>query len=83
MLMQRLTVRGFIVTDETELFEPGAAYLAGLLAEGRLRHDETIIDGFEHALDALHGMFSGANTGKLMVKVAESSGRSPETGVFA
>jgi NADPH-dependent curcumin reductase CurA len=83
ILMQRLTVRGFIVSDEIELFAPGAEYLAGLLAEGRLRHDETIIEGFEHALDALHDMFSGANTGKLMVKVAEPSGRSPEPGVFA
>lgn len=73
ILMQRLTVKGFIVSDETELFADGADYLAGLYAAGQLRHDETVIDGFENALDALHGMFQGINTGKLLVKVAEPS----------
>lgn len=71
ILMQRLTVRGFIVSDEIELFGPGLEYLAGLHAEGKLRHEETIVDGFENALDALAGMFDGVNTGKLLVKVAE------------
>jgi NADPH-dependent curcumin reductase CurA len=71
ILMQRLTVKGFIVSDETELFGPGAEYLSGLFAAGQLRHDETIVDGFENALDALHGMFTGSNTGKLLVKVAD------------
>jgi NADPH-dependent curcumin reductase CurA len=75
ILMQRLTVRGFIVSDETELFAPGAEYLSGLLAAGQLRHDETIVDGFENALDALHGMFTGSNTGKLLVKVADRQAR--------
>jgi NADPH2:quinone reductase len=73
ILMQRLTIRGFIVTDELELLSPGSEYLAGLLAEGKLQYDETIIDGFENALDALAGMFDGANTGKLLIKVAEPS----------
>ncbi|HTX08729.1 MAG TPA: NADP-dependent oxidoreductase [Solirubrobacteraceae bacterium] len=73
ILMQRLTVRGFIVSDEVELFGPAAEYLASLYAEGKLRHDETIVDGFDNALDALAGMFNGVNTGKLLVKVAEPS----------
>lgn len=73
ILMQRLTVKGFIVSDEVELMGPGAEYLAGLLAEGRLRHDETVIDGFDRALEALGAMFNGANTGKLLLKVADPS----------
>jgi NADPH2:quinone reductase len=73
ILMQRLTVRGFIVSDETQLFAAGAQYLADLYAAGRLVGDETVVDGFENALGALHGMFHGANTGKLLVKVAEPS----------
>lgn len=32
-----------------------------------------VVDGFENALEALHGMFQGTNTGKLLVKVAEPS----------
>lgn len=73
ILMQRLDVRGFIVSDEIQLFAAGGAYLAGLLAEGKLRHDEQVIDGFDNVIHALHEMFRGANTGKLMVKVAERS----------
>jgi NADPH-dependent curcumin reductase CurA len=74
ILMQRLTVKGFIVSDEVELFPAGMEYLSGLLSSGRLRYDETIVDGFENALDALGQLFTGANTGKLLVKVAEHDG---------
>jgi NADPH2:quinone reductase len=74
ILMQRLTVKGFIVSDEVELFAPGAEYLAGLLASGKLHYDETIVDGFENALEALGQLFVGANTGKLLVRVAPRDG---------
>jgi NADPH-dependent curcumin reductase CurA len=74
ILMQRLTIKGFIVSDEVELFPAGMEYLSGLLSSGRLRYDETIVDGFENALDALGQLFTGANTGKLLVKVAEHDG---------
>jgi NADPH-dependent curcumin reductase CurA len=71
ILMQRLTVKGFIVSDEVELFPAAFEYLSGLLAAGKLHYDETIVDGFENALDALRQLFTGANTGKLLVRVAE------------
>jgi len=73
ILMQRATMQGFIVSDEAHMFEAGLAELAGLLAEGRLRYDETIIDGFDRMPEALGQLFSGANTGKLVVRVAEPS----------
>jgi NADPH-dependent curcumin reductase CurA len=74
ILMQRLTVKGFIVSDEVHMFAAGAECLAGLFGEGHLHHDETIVEGFENALDALHQLFTGANTGKLLVKLAEPTG---------
>ncbi|MGH2872442.1 MAG: hypothetical protein ACRDL5_08265 [Solirubrobacteraceae bacterium] len=42
-----------------------------MLAAGRLRYDETIVEGFDNALDALQRLFTGANTGKLLVRVGE------------
>jgi NADPH2:quinone reductase len=75
ILMQRLTVKGFIVSDEVELFPAALEYLSGLLAAGKLHYDETIVDGFENALDGLGQLFAGANTGKLLVKVAERGTR--------
>jgi NADPH2:quinone reductase len=74
LLMQRVWLKGFIVSDHPEQFPAAAEYLAGLLADGKLKYDETIVDGFENALDALHQMFDGGNTGKLLVRVAEPAG---------
>jgi NADPH2:quinone reductase len=73
ILMQRATMRGFIVSDHVDQFEAGAGYLGGLLAEGRLKYDETVVDGFDQALTALHKLFTGENTGKLLVRVADPS----------
>jgi NADPH-dependent curcumin reductase CurA len=71
ILMQRATMRGFIITDHADQFAAGAAYLANLYAQGRLRHDETIVEGFDQALVALRQLFTGQNTGKLLVHVAD------------
>ena len=40
-------MRGFIVTDHADQFEAAAGYLAGLLADGRLKYDETVVEGFD------------------------------------
>jgi NADPH-dependent curcumin reductase CurA len=74
ILMQRAMMKGFIVSDHPEKFEEAANYLAGLLAEGKLKYDETIVEGFDNAPAALQKLFAGKNTGKLLVKVAEPSG---------
>jgi NADPH2:quinone reductase len=71
ILMQRATMRGFIITDHVDRFQAGFEYLSDLYARGGLRHDETIVDGFDQALDALHQLFAGANVGKLLVRVAD------------
>ena len=49
-----------------------SSYLAGLLGDGKLHYDETIVEGgLEAAPDALAQLFSGANLGKLLVRLAE------------
>jgi NADPH2:quinone reductase len=71
ILMQRATMRGFIITDHIDQFPAGFAYLSDLYARGRLRHDETIVEGFDQAPTALHQLFTGENIGKLLVHVAD------------
>jgi NADPH2:quinone reductase len=71
ILMQRATMRGFIITDHIDQFPAAFDYLSDLYARGRLKHDETIVDGFDQALNALHQMFTGQNVGKMLVRVAE------------
>lgn len=38
------------------------------LQSGRLALDETVVDGFDHIVDAFPGMLRGANTGKVIVR---------------
>jgi len=39
------------------------------VASGKVTSHETIADGLEAAPDAFLGLFSGANTGKMLVRV--------------
>lgn len=77
ILMQRATMRGFILGDHADRFDEATAYLSKLLEEGGLRYEETIVDGFEQAPAALARLFAGANTGKLLVRVADPAGGPP------
>jgi NADPH-dependent curcumin reductase CurA len=72
LIMQRATMRGFLVLDHADRYEEAIAYLAGLLAEGKLKYDETIVDGgIEQAPAALAQLFEGSNLGKLLVRVSD------------
>jgi NADPH-dependent curcumin reductase CurA len=71
LIMQRATMTGFLVLDHADRFAEAIGELAGLLGEGRLHYDETVVDGLDRAPDALGRLFSGQNTGKLLVRVAE------------
>jgi NADPH-dependent curcumin reductase CurA len=72
LIMQRAKIQGFLVLDYAHRFEEAITYLAGLLAEGRLHYDETIVEGgIEAAPGALSQLFTGQNMGKLLVRVAD------------
>jgi NADPH-dependent curcumin reductase CurA len=71
LIMQRATIRGFLVLDYGDRFEEAINYLAGLLGEGKLHYDETIVDGgLAMAPEALGRLFRGENMGKMLVRVA-------------
>ena len=44
--------------------------MAQWLAEGKIRMDEDLQVGLENAYPAFMRLFSGANTGKLVLKIA-------------
>lgn len=71
ILMRRIAVRGFIVIDFMAKFAEGTMQLAQWLAEGKIKHRETIVDGLEEAPVAVNKLFDGGNIGKLIVKVAD------------
>ena len=69
LLIRRGRMEGFIILDYFDRFPAAQAEVAGWLAEGRIKSSEHIVEGLENAPDALNLLFSGGNTGKVIVKL--------------
>jgi NADPH-dependent curcumin reductase CurA len=70
LLIQRATVQGFIVLDHFGQAREAGTEIGGLMAQGKIKPLETVVEGFEGLPDALNMLFDGKNTGKLVVKIA-------------
>jgi NADPH-dependent curcumin reductase CurA len=70
ILVNRLRIEGFIVSEHMDAWPPALAELGGLVASGALRYRETIADGLAAAPAAFLGMLRGANLGKQLVRIA-------------
>jgi NADPH-dependent curcumin reductase CurA len=68
---KRLTMRGFIVSDHDDRREEFVERVGGWLRDGRIRAPETVVEGLDHAAEALIGMLRGTNTGKTVVHIAD------------
>ncbi|WP_422122522.1 NADP-dependent oxidoreductase [Planococcus sp. X10-3] len=64
-------MKGFTLGDYASHFKTGATDLGKWLQEGKLKYEETIIEGFENTPKAFLGLFEGTNLGKQLVKVAD------------
>ena len=69
ILVSRLLVQGFIVSEHLKLWPEALGALGKLLAEGKLRYHETIAEGLESAPSAFMGLLKGQNLGKQLVRV--------------
>jgi NADPH-dependent curcumin reductase CurA len=69
IIAMRIRLQGFIYTDY--LGQLGEFYrdMGGLIASGQLKARDTVVEGLEQAPHAFLGLFSGANTGKMLVKL--------------
>ncbi|MEY9928166.1 NADPH-dependent curcumin reductase CurA [Catenulispora sp. GP43] len=67
-----LTLRGFTIGHHMKAFPEYIGKAIGWLADGSLRTDETVVDGIDNALNAWFGLMSGANTGKMLVRLPEA-----------
>lgn len=70
VLVKRATIKGFLISDYVERFGEGGVQMAQWAAEGRMRIDEDVQNGLENAYSAFMRLFTGANTGKLVLKIA-------------
>ncbi|MCV7220389.1 NADP-dependent oxidoreductase [Mycolicibacterium elephantis] len=73
LLSKTALMQGFNALDEWGRFDEAFGPLRAWAQEGRLVHRQTIFEGIESCVDALNGLFTGANIGKMLVKVSEPS----------
>ncbi len=69
ILMRRLAIRGFIVTDFAPRFAECGAALAGWMLEGRLKTRQDVRPGLENAVASVRELYTGGNFGKLLIEV--------------
>lgn len=69
ILVHRATMSGFLISGYVPRFAEGGAQMAAWAAEGKLRFDEDIQHGLENAHAAFMRLFSGQNSGKLILQI--------------
>lgn len=70
ILVSRLKLQGFIVSEHMEVWPEALKELGTLVASGKLRARECIAQGLEAAPEAFLGLLKGKNFGKQLVKLA-------------
>jgi len=69
ILVNRLKVEGFIVSEHMEVWPEALTELGTLVATGKLRPRETVAQGIASAPEAFMGLLKGKNFGKQLVKL--------------
>lgn len=67
LLVNRVKLQGFIVSDHMGLWPPALAQLGQWRSEGSLRYHETVVEGLENAPKAFIAMLRGDKIGKQIV----------------
>ncbi|MBD9665876.1 NADPH-dependent curcumin reductase CurA [Variovorax paradoxus] len=69
ILINRMKIEGFIVSEHMEVWPEALAELGALVASGKLRPRESVAQGIEAAPEAFLGLLKGKNFGKQLVKL--------------
>jgi NADPH-dependent curcumin reductase CurA len=69
LLINRLSVRGFIVTEHMEFWPQGLQELGELVASHQIKYRESVANGLAAAPEAFMGLLQGRNFGKQLVKL--------------
>ena len=69
LLVNRVTLRGFIVSDHLDKWPQALAELGAGVATGKIKYRETVAEGLANAPKAFIGMLKGQNLGKQLVKL--------------
>ncbi|AVO34837.1 NADP-dependent oxidoreductase [Ottowia oryzae] len=69
ILINRLTIEGFIVSEHVEVWPEALKELGTLVAQGKLKPRESVAQGLQAAPEAFLGLLKGKNFGKQLVKL--------------
>jgi NADPH-dependent curcumin reductase CurA len=69
LIVIRGRMEGFLILDYLDRFPDAQMAMARWVAEGRIKHSEHVVDGLERAPEALNLLFTGGNTGKVIVRL--------------
>jgi len=69
IIAMRIRLQGFIYTDHLDKLADFYRDMGGWIASGKVRSRDTVMEGLDQTLDAFLGLFSGANTGKMLVRL--------------
>jgi NADPH-dependent curcumin reductase CurA len=69
LIPRRGRMEGFIILDYLDRFSEGQAEMAAWVAEAKIKFAVHVVEGLEQAPSALNLLFTGGNTGKVIVRV--------------
>jgi NADPH-dependent curcumin reductase CurA len=69
IIAMRIRLQGFIYTDYLPKMGDFYRDMGGWLASGQVKSRDTVVEGLDKTLEAFLGLFRGANTGKMLVKL--------------
>ena len=69
ILVNRMKVEGFIVSEHMEVWPEALKELGGLVATGKLKYRESVAQGLAAAPEAFLGLLKGRNFGTQLVKL--------------
>jgi NADPH-dependent curcumin reductase CurA len=71
VIAMRIRVQGFIYTDYLPRLGEFHRDMGGWIASGAVKARDTVVEGLEQTPEAFLGLFRGANTGKMLVKLKD------------
>ncbi len=69
MVGKQLRMEGFIVSTHQDMQPQFLKDMSGWIRDGKLKYEETVMTGIQQVPSAFLGLFTGANTGKMLVKI--------------
>lgn len=75
LLAKTARMEGFNALDQWGRFDEAFTALRRWEQDGLLKHRQTVYHGVESCVDALNGLFTGANIGKMLVEVGAPTTR--------